>query len=274
MYTREVLVSLRGTAKHGIAHFIPTELRELRETYRGRRAGVKLKAKTRRRWRYKPFSPSIIMGNVNSLLNKCDELEALVKNQPAYRQCSLMCFSKSWLNDNIADTCVDIATVVYVPPQAVPADACDVIHETVARALTRHPDAFVVISGDFNHVSLSSHLTGFIQYVDCPTRDNKTVDLLYANAKEAYTATALPPLGRSDDNLVLLLPSYRPCVVRQPPTTRSFRKWTPEARETLRACCECTDWTVLQNTEGNRGCTVVDMVQGHDCSREDCALFS
>lgn len=101
----------------------------------------------------------------------------------------------------------------------MPSVACDVIHESVVRAQTRHPDAFVVIAGDFNHVSLSSHLTGFVQYVDCPTRDNKTLDLLYANAKEAYTATALPPLGRSDHNLVLLHPSYRPCVVRQPPTT-------------------------------------------------------
>lgn len=60
--------------------------------------------------------------------------------------------------------------------------------------------------------------------------------LLYANAKEAYTATVLPPIGRSDHNLVYLQPCYKPCVLRQPITTRTFRKWTPEARESLRAC--------------------------------------
>ncbi|KAI3361992.1 hypothetical protein L3Q82_012194, partial [Scortum barcoo] len=36
-------------------------------------------------------------------------------------------------------------------------------------------------------------LNNFHQYVDCPTRDNKTLDLLYANAMDAYDATALPP---------------------------------------------------------------------------------
>ena len=97
-----------------------------------------------------------------------------------------------------------------------------------------------------------------MQYVDCPTRENKTLDLLYANVKEAYTSTALPPLDRSDHNLVLLQPSYKSCVVRQPVTTRTFRKWTPEAKEALRACYECTDWNVLQDTEGNRGVTEVD----------------
>ena len=76
-----------------------------------------------------------------------------------------------------------VAIVVYISLCTVPAVVCDVIHEAVARIQTRHPDAFILISGDFNHVSLSSHLTGFVQYVDCPTRENKTLDLLYANVK-------------------------------------------------------------------------------------------
>ncbi len=42
------------------------------------------------------------------------------------------------------------------------------------------------ISGDFNRVSLSSHLTGFTQFVSCPTTENKALDLLYAKVKEAY----------------------------------------------------------------------------------------
>ncbi|XP_041815266.1 trace amine-associated receptor 1-like, partial [Chelmon rostratus] len=37
-------------------------------------------------------------------------------------------------------------------------------------------------------------------------KDNKTLDLLYANAIDAYDATALPPLGRSDHNLVRMTP--------------------------------------------------------------------
>ena len=66
---------------------------------------------------------------------------------------------------------------------------------------------------NFNHISLSSCLTGFVQYVDCPTRGEKTLDLFYANVKEAYRAVSLPPLGRSDHSMVYLQPTYRPCVV-------------------------------------------------------------
>ena len=305
---------------------------ELWKVCRGCRARVKLKAKLRaKRMKYKPSIPSIVMGNVKSLTNKCDKLEALVRNQRVYRECSLKCFSESWLTESMDGSCVDIpgftavcvdrdirtsgkrkggglilyvnnrwykpghitvkdkicsqdvellavglrtyyvlreyshtiAIVVYIPPRAVPAVACDVIHEAVARIQNRHPDAFILISGDFNHVSLSSHITGFVQYVDRPTRENKTHDLLYANAKEAYTATVLPPIGRSDHNLVYLQPCYKPCVLTQPITTRTFRKWTPEARESLRACYECTDWDVLQDTEGKWGDT--DMDREVDC---------
>ena len=103
-----------------------------------------------------------------------------------------------------------VAIVVYNQPRTALAVACDVIHETVARVQTQHPDAAIVISGDFNHISLSSHLTGFVQYVHCPTRENKILDILYDNVKEAYTATGLPPLGRSDHNLVLSSPPTNP----------------------------------------------------------------
>ena len=90
-----------------------------------------------------------------------------------------------------------VVIIVYVPPRAAPTTACDIIHDTVARKQTQHPEAFIAITGDFNHVSLSSCLTGFVQYVDCPTRGERTLDLFYANVKEAYRAVSLPPLGRS-----------------------------------------------------------------------------
>lgn len=46
--------------------------------------------------------------------------------------------------------------------------------------------------------------------VDCTTQENRTMDLFYANTKDAYSAPALPLLGRSDHNLVLLVPQYVP----------------------------------------------------------------
>ena len=105
VYTREELLALSRTG-HGIKHPIPTELKKL---YRGCRAGTKRKAKgDNRSWRYNPFLPSVIMGNANSLPNKCDELEALVRNQRLFKESSLICLSESWLNDNTPDLCVDI----------------------------------------------------------------------------------------------------------------------------------------------------------------------
>ena len=78
---------------------------------------------------------------------------------------------------------------VYVPPSANAAVACDVIHFAVAQIQTQHPNA-IAITGDFNHVSLDKTLPLFHQYVDCPTRDDNTLDLLCVNAKDAYSPTA------------------------------------------------------------------------------------
>ena len=99
-----------------------------------------------------------------------------------------------------------IVIAVYIPPSADAAVACEVISSAAAKLQTEHPDAFMVITGDFNHASLDETLNNFHQYVDCPTRDNKTLDLLYVNAMDAYDSTALPPLSRSDHNLVMMTP--------------------------------------------------------------------
>ena len=88
VYTREELLAL-SRIRRRIKHPIPTELKKL---YRGCRAGAKRKAKRHnRRWRHKPFLLLVIMGNANSLPNKCDELEALVRNQRLYKESSLIC---------------------------------------------------------------------------------------------------------------------------------------------------------------------------------------
>jgi len=104
------------------------------------------------------------------------------------------------------------------------------------------------ISGD--HVTLTSTLPTFKQFVDCKTRANKTLDLPYANVKEAYSSTALPPLGRSDHNLVYLRPLYKPAVQRQPVVTRTVRGWSQDADETLQGCFDMTDWDVFCDGHG------------------------
>lgn len=91
VYSREELFSLKRS-KSGGHHPIPAEMKRC---FRGCRAGVKVKAW---KWRYKPFLPSVIMGNVNSLPNKSDELEILVKTHKVYSECSLVFLRKrGWI---------------------------------------------------------------------------------------------------------------------------------------------------------------------------------
>lgn len=140
---------------------------------------------------------------------------------------------------------------VYIPPRADAAVACERIHTTVSRLQTQHPEALFLLSGDFNHVTLTSTLAAFSQFVDCPTRKNRTIDLFYANIKDAYTASPLPPLGKSDHNLIYLAPLYTPLVRKQPTTLRSFRKWQDGDEEILRDCFQSTDWNVMLDSYGD-----------------------
>ena len=143
-----------------------------------------------------------------------------------------------------------IVVAVYIPPSANPTSSCDVIHSAIAGLQTAHPSALIIISGDFNHVSIKKTLPKFTQYVTCTTREEKTLDLLYANVKDAYTSTSLPPLGRSDHNLVLLTPCYVPLLKRLPVTTKTVRTWSEDCYEALQGCFEVTDWNVLCEPHG------------------------
>ncbi|KAF7664853.1 hypothetical protein LDENG_00161750 [Lucifuga dentata] len=283
VYTRKQLIDLNKPAVlRGVRLEIPKELRKRR---RGCRAGVKRREKKRK---YRPYLPSITMGNVRSLMNKVDELAVLTRSQKEYRECSLMCFTETWLHDHIHDSnvtitgfqtvradrsryesgkrkggglallvnnrwchpnhisvkeqlcCPDteliavslrpyymprefshaIVLVVYIPPSADAKRACDVIYTVTAKMQTDYPNAFIAISGDFNHATLSSTLCTFKQFVNCRTREDKILDLLYVNVKEAYSSTPLPPLGKSDHNLVHLRPLYKPLIQQQLVITR------------------------------------------------------
>ena len=59
-------------------------------------------------------------------------------------------------------------------------------------------------------------------------------------ARRGKTYPPLPPLGRSDHNLVHLLPVYKPLVNRQPVETCTAKAWTEESEEALRDCFDST----------------------------------
>lgn len=80
--------------------------KELRRKYWGCKA-------RRRRWlwkrRYRPYLPSITIWNVRSLVNKMDELTSHTMRERVFRESSIMCFTETWLQDNIPDLIVSLA---------------------------------------------------------------------------------------------------------------------------------------------------------------------
>lgn len=97
--------------------------------------------------------------------------------------------------------------IVYILLWAAVAVVCEVICKTAARIQIQQRSAFIAIMEDFNNITLCSRLTGFVQFFFfyCPIRGKKwTLHLCYRNAKDAYSASALPPPGRSDHNLAFL----------------------------------------------------------------------
>ena len=57
---------------------------------------------------FKPYLPSLILGNVRSLQNKMEELCANAKYANEFCSASLMCFTETWLSENVADSHVNI----------------------------------------------------------------------------------------------------------------------------------------------------------------------
>lgn len=140
---------------------------------------------------------------------------------------------------------------VYIPPRAEAEAACDSIFNIITVLQTQHPEALILISGDFSHVTFYSTLASFYQYVFCPTRNNKTLDLLYANVKDAYKAIPLPPLCKFDHSLVLLQPTCTPVVKRKTVIVCQLIEWSAGAEEALKDCFATTHWNLLVGSHGN-----------------------
>ncbi len=94
IYSRGSLLALRRI-KTDFRHFIPQDK-------------AKAIAKKQHQLRYKPPIPSVLMGNVNALPNKMDELAALIKNQQTYRESCLIILTDTWLTAHIPDANVEL----------------------------------------------------------------------------------------------------------------------------------------------------------------------
>ena len=101
-YSRDVLLDLGSrtkAAKIRLASDLWCSIvdNELRRPARGKRGCGLRKRRREQRERYKPILPKIVMGNVNSLLNKTDELAALVKYDRIYKETSAIILTETWI---------------------------------------------------------------------------------------------------------------------------------------------------------------------------------
>ncbi|CAM4735252.1 unnamed protein product [Leuciscus chuanchicus] len=107
MYSRQELLQLRVSKPGLLDHDV--DLTDIKLRAKGRKRGCRggVRVGNRRRG-HKPVLPSVIMGNVRSLVNKADELPACMKFDRMFRQTSLFCFSETWLSDRIPDSHVEM----------------------------------------------------------------------------------------------------------------------------------------------------------------------
>ena len=81
----------------------------------------------------------------------------------------------------------------------------------------------------------------------------------------------MPPLGRSDHNMVHLLPRYRPVVQRDPPVTKTVCDWSKESVDVLKVCFDCTEWGVFVGSSDDV-CELSDVVGEDIMFCEDCVI--
>ena len=137
--------------------------------------------------------------------------------------------------------------LVYVPPTANTNVTTEGIVDLVHDVQTRSPDAPVVILGDFNKCNLNADLPTFYQYVSCPTREKRTLDLCYCNITGAYIAHVKPPIGSSDHQTIHLLPNYLTQLKRGKVIQKTTQEWTDDNILRLQGCFACTDWNVFRD---------------------------
>lgn len=73
---------------------------------------------------------------------------------------------------------------------------------------------------DFNQANMKTVLPHFHQHVDFATRGTNTLDIAYPNIKKAFRASPRPRIGSSDHLSVMLLPAYRPMLIREKHTVK------------------------------------------------------
>ena len=144
-----------------------------------------------------------------------------------------------------------IFSAVYIPPQADTAKALSDRHDVLSGHQNKHPDAAVIVAGDFNKAKPKQVMPNFHQHVSCPTRGEKTLDHCYSLFKGGYKAISQPDFGKSDDATIFLLPEYKQRLLQEAPVTREVKRWTVQSEATLQDALGDVDWDMFRLTSIN-----------------------
>ena len=125
--------------------------------------------RTRRRQLGKLPLPSILLANVQSLDNKLAEVRSRTSYQRDIKNCNILCFTESWLNDDM----------------------------DIRKPLTQRPET--LMQGNLNQFYQIS--------IKCANRGKKILDHLYSTHRDAYKSLPRPPFGKSDHNSILQIPA-------------------------------------------------------------------
>ena len=117
---------------------------------------------------------------------------------------------------------------VYILPQADVGTkkALNELFSAISNQENTHPEAALLVAGDFNAGKLKSVLPNFYQHVKSATR------------KELWT-TYTPQYSPSPSIWQILIPAYK--LKQAVPVTRSKRKWSEDADAMLQDCYASTD---------------------------------
>jgi hypothetical protein len=122
-----------------------------------------------------------------------------------------------------------------------------VLSELCDYAVLTFPDCKLTICGDFNGLStliqplLDSHILTSV--VSSPTRGTATLDLILTdNPLSLGVPVILPPIGRSDHNVILVKSISRP---RPKVVVKQYRKASPAARMSFIKHVDSLDWLAI-----------------------------